>query len=75
MPKIIENLNSQFEAEEAACIRADQLIKQGGIIGSVVGRFQKWVHTNELEQITDELDVAELYAHLGKEYLPSDQAQ
>jgi hypothetical protein len=63
----VEKLREQFDQEEAACARAQRLIDKGGVIGGLVGRIQRWVHTGELRQITEELDVAELYASLGKE--------
>ncbi|HTB49168.1 MAG TPA: hypothetical protein VK712_03740 [Verrucomicrobiae bacterium] len=63
----IEQLQIQYDTEEAACQRAQRRIENGGLIGSLVGRFQRWLHIGELERVTEELDIAELYEHLDRE--------
>lgn len=68
----IEELRVKSDAEESACIKAQERIERGSFIGKFVGRFQRWAHASELRQITDELDVAELYGRLGVEYPPTD---
>ena len=72
MTTSIEELSVRYDEEELACIEALDLIERGGVIGRLVGKFQRWVHTGELQNITEELDVAELYGRSAKEYRPSD---
>jgi len=63
----IEQLQTRYDTEEAACQRAQRRIENGDLIGGLVGRFQRWLHVPELERVTEELDIAELYEHLDQE--------
>lgn len=64
MTDTIEELRAKFDIEELACQHAADRIERGGLLGKFVGRVQRWIHEGQLQQVTDELEVAELRERL-----------
>lgn len=58
---IATNIDDQFLNEQAAFRQAQERIARGGMIGSLIGRIQRWAHGDNMRQLTDESDITLLY--------------
>ncbi len=66
-----ENLRIVRAVEEEACMRAQELIEKGSLIGKLIGRVERWVHEGELRYIDNELDAAALDEQRTEDLPPS----